>query len=278
MTALPTSTPGSSPGSTHDDAPDRPSRLNFGPRGALSPATAPQTSESESESEDGDEAVEPSSTEYEETILMSARKRAARLAAKAEYWQKRPPTSGGARWADAHVPPVPITGRRGLSPGLILAPPPILEAAAEACEPIPTVRASPITRASAVRVRAAVMSVCFAGIMLRRFRAKQAAEKLKRGPSLTEKGGVVPLKWLNEIDPTRAEQVQQGTTDADLYQRYLKLQTMPEEDLSVSRLELLLTNYPALWLAAPLLVGLYILVVWYSGSNVPEGVKSAQEL
>ena len=61
-----------------------------------------------------------------------------------------------------------------------------------------------------------------------------------------------------------------------MYQRYLKLQTTPEEDLSVSRLEALLTHYPLLWMLAPVLIGIYIFIVW--SGEVRAGPLASTEL
>ena len=261
----PVSSMPSSPGTS----PQRPNRPRLDVPVSSTTPNSPQESEvsaSESESEsESDYGVEAE----------SARCRAARIADKVEFWTKRPSTVGGERWADAQVPPVPSTRPRGLPVETeILAPPPTLETDVRSNA---TPLVSPVTRGGSPRSRvwASVIAVCFAGIMLQKFRARKAAEKLKRGPSLTEKGGVVPLKWLNEIDPT-AEEAKQEASDAELYQRYLKLQMTPEEDLSVSRLEALLTHYPLLWMLAPVLIGIYIFIVW--SGEVRAGPLASTEL
>jgi hypothetical protein len=221
-----------SPASSTPSSPQRPFILAQPDR--LEIRGLPAESESSDEEEEEEDESTPRDGDFDELEQLfyqlpeSARHRAARQAARQRQWERRGSTVGGERWKDASIDTYREKPRSPL--------------------------AIPSPRDVTAGMGGGVLAVFAAARLLHRARVKQAARKAKMGPrlKLTERGGVVPLKWLKEIKTPEEKPVDEHK----IFKSYLQLQTTPEESLAVSRFESLMLNAP-LWMVAPLLVVIY---------------------
>ena len=98
------------------------------------------------------------------------------------------------------------------------------------------------------RTHVAVVAMLFLARVRVRIRTRNARKKAVRTPKLTDKGSVVPLKWLTNI----AQPMSEAELEKQLYEEYKVLQGTQDSAFQLTWFEQLAVDYP-LWAFVPLL-------------------------